>query len=80
MTALIIIAVIVLFVVAIVFQFIYVSTPSNFDPNSTAGRMENRFKREQEQKLYNDVLIPLFKLIAIVVFGGLALLILKLVG
>ena len=65
---------------AIIFQYIYVSTPSSFDPNSTAGRLENRFKREQEQKLYSDVLIPLFKLIGIVVLVGLGYLVLRLVG
>lgn len=80
MKALIIIAVIVLFIVAIIFQYIYVSTPSSFDPNSTAGRLENRFKREQEQKLYSDVLIPLFNLIGIVVLVGLGYLVLRLVG
>lgn len=63
MAILIALAVIVFFVVGIVYLFIYVNTPNQFNPNSVFGRMENRFKREQEQWLYSEIVKPVLALI-----------------
>ena len=72
MAVLIVLAVLVLFVVVVAYMFIYVNTPNQFDSNSVFGRMENRFKREQEQLLYEKIVMP--------VLGGIGLLILLAIG
>lgn len=62
---------IVLFIVAVVYGFTYVNTPSQFDPNTALGRMENRFKREQEQMLYEKVVMPMLKIVGLVILLGI---------
>ncbi len=71
MDGLIALAIIGVFVAAIVYLFIYVNTPSQFDPNSAIGRMENRFKREQEQMLYSRIVMPLLQGIGILILVGI---------
>ncbi len=73
MSTLIILASIVLLVVGIIYLFIYVNTPNQFDPNSAAGRMENRFKREAEQNLYQNIVMPLLKLVSLIILGAIFL-------
>lgn len=72
MGGLIALAIIGVCIAAIVYLFIYVNTPSQFDPNSAIGRMENRFKREQEQMLYSKIVMPILQGIGLLILLGIA--------
>ena len=73
MGTLIVIGVIILVIVMVAYMFVYVNTPNVYDPNSAAGRMENRFKREAEQNLYQNIVMPLLKLVSLIILGAIFL-------
>lgn len=80
MGTLIVIAVIILVIVMVAYMFVYVNTPNVYDPNSVAGRMENRLKREVEQDLYQNIVMPLLKLVGMIILGAIVLFVMWITG
>ena len=75
MDFLIVIALIVFVVSGIIFMYKYCDFPNQYNPSTVKGRMENRYKRELEQWLYENVFLPLLNVAGIIIFGAIAILI-----
>lgn len=75
MDFLIVIALIVFLVSGIIFMYKYCDFPNQYNPNTVKGRMENRYKRELEQRLYENVFLPLLNVGGFIIVGAIVIVI-----